>query len=90
MEKKYAENSWESYKALVKKADKVLDGKPVNANLNGIIHSLIWHRGLCPARWILENVDLIKRLSSREKPSVDDLALLKVEIESSIRKLTKY
>ena len=86
-------NHWASYLDRVKEADKiiaeVLNGKPMNANLDTIIHSLIWHRGLCVTRWILSNQELVKRINGLKQPSPGDLALIKLEVEASIKKLTK-
>lgn len=83
-------NSWISYKALVMEADKVLaeiiGKKRLNANLNGIFLNL-GSKGLSPARWILENKDLIQWLNGAKKPSTDELAILQVKIEASIKKL---
>ena len=86
-------NSWANYKALVKEADEtlaeILNGKSLNSNLNGIIHSLVCEKGLSPARWILENKELIKWLNSIKSPTTDELAMLKNRVETSIKKLAK-
>jgi len=86
------DNSWDIYLDTVAKADsiikEIMGDQPTGPLLNQFIHILAFQQGVCLARWITNNPDLIRRLNSIQsytKEEFDEIAGL---IKSSVEKLS--
>jgi len=86
------DNSWDIYLDTVDKANKIIiqtiGNEPIGPLLNQFIHILAFQQGICLARWVVNNPELIKRLNSIQsytKEEFDEIAAL---IKSSVEKLS--
>lgn len=87
------ENSWKLYLDTVEKANialaKILDGKPMGPLLNQFIHVLTFQQGVCAARWIINNRELIVQLNAVQSFTKDEFEALSEEVKTSVNKLVR-
>ena len=85
------QNSWELYLDTVSKANdsiaQILAGQPMGPLLNQFIHVLVFQQGICAARWINNNADLVRRLNSIQSFTKDEFDELAVLVKASVDKL---
>jgi hypothetical protein len=85
------ENSWRLYLEIVRNAtatiDAILDGKPMGSLLNQFIYTLVFHHGVCVARWINNNKDLVIRLNAIMSFTKEEFEQLSREVQDSVEKL---
>ena len=94
MNNQIASDAWGSYLKIVEDSreaiDKIMTGKPMGLLLNQYIHALVWHKGVCIARWIIENKDLVRKLNNIKRFSDEEFSLISREVSISINKLSRY
>ena len=85
------ENSWRLYLELVAKADKeltgILNGKPMGPLLNQFIHTLLFKQGICIARWINNNRELVAHLNEIQSFTKEEFDRLTDDIKLSVENL---
>lgn len=87
------ENSWEIYLGTVEKSkavlDEILGGRPMGPLLNQFIHLLVFQQGICVARWIVNNPDLVRRLNEIQSYTREEFDEIAVLIKNSVDDLIK-
>jgi len=85
------ENSWQLYLETVEKAtaniNEILDGKPMGSLLNQFLYSMVFHHGVCVARWVNNNRDLAVRLNAIMSFTKEEFERLSREVQDSVEKL---
>lgn len=91
MSYKAPENSWQLYLDTVSKADtalnEILDGKPMGPLLNQFLYILVFQQGVSAARWVNNNIDLVRRLNAVQSFTKDEFDQIAAEVRSSVEKL---
>jgi len=86
-------NSWELYLESVEKASaalsEILGGRPLGPLLNQFIHILVFQQGICAARWVNNNMELVRRLNAVQSFTKEEFEMLASEVRISIEKLGK-
>lgn len=87
------ENSWQLYLNTVAQAssniDAILDGKPMGPLLNQFLHIMIFQQGVCAARWVNNNTDLVRRLNAVQSFTKEEFDELAGEVRRSVERLVK-
>ena len=93
MHQRIPENSWQLYLQTVERAShnisEILEGKPMGPLLNQFIHLIVFQQGICAARWVNNNVDLLRRLNSIQSFTKGEFDEISAEIRRSVDKLLK-
>ena len=93
MHRQIPENSWQLYLETVKKAtknmDEILAGGPMGPLLNQFLHLLAFQQGVCVARWINNNRDLVRRLNGIQSFTKEEFDQIASEVRRSVEKLVK-
>jgi hypothetical protein len=85
-----ANNSWEVHCNMFKEADEFIRQQDLKSlgRLYDILHQIIWHKGIDPVRWILENKQLVKEISPYKLGEQMPNELLE-RLQISLRKMEK-
>ena len=93
MSNQIPENSWQLYLETIKKASEniedVLEGKPMGPLLSQFLHVLAFGQGVCVARWVNNNIDLVRRLNEIQSFTKDEFEEISIDVRSSVEKLVK-
>lgn len=85
------EDSWKLYLDTVNKADSVIDeilgGKPMGSLLSQFLHLLAFQQGVCIARWVNNNKDLVRRLNAIRSFTKEEFDEIASEVRRSVEKL---
>lgn len=85
------DNSWEIYIDTVDKAkmvmDEILGGKPIGPLLNQFIHILAFQQGVCLARWIVNNPELVQRLNEIQSYTKEEFEEIAELVKQSVERL---
>jgi hypothetical protein len=87
------ENSWKLYLETVEKADaaigEIVDDRPMGPLLNQFLHLLAFQQGVCLARWVNQNKDLVRRLNSIQSFTKEEFDEIAAEVKKSVAKLVR-
>jgi hypothetical protein len=93
MNQNIPENSWQLYLETVAKAtasiNRILAGKPMGPLLNQFLHIMIFQQGICVARWVNNNKDLVNRLNEIQSYTREEFDQIAGEVRGSVDKLVK-
>jgi len=85
-------NSWLVHLNSIEEAKSIIDEFQIKNETNNALwdyfHIIVWHKGLCLIRWIIENKSLAKQLSSYEWIS-DVPENLDKKVRKSIKDISK-
>ena len=85
------ENSWILYRETVEKADNalkiILNNNPMGPLLNQFIHMLVFQQGICAARWIINNRELVIRINAVNSFTKNEFDELASEVKASVSRL---
>ncbi|HBZ01832.1 MAG TPA: hypothetical protein DEO84_10985 [candidate division Zixibacteria bacterium] len=87
------ENSWQLYLDTVNKAaeniSKIVGGKPMGPLLSQFLYTLAFQQGVCIARWVNNNKDLVRRLNAIQAFTKDEFDEIAGEVKASVEKMVK-
>jgi hypothetical protein len=91
--KSIPENSWQSYLDTVKKATEniteIVGDKPMGPLLSQFLYTLAFQQGVCIARWVNNNKDLVRRLNAIQAFTKEEFEEIAGEVKASIVKMMK-
>jgi hypothetical protein len=94
MQNQIPENSWRLYLDTVNQATdniaEILCGKPMGPLLNQFLHTLAFQQGICVARWVNNNKELIRKLNDIQSFTKDEFDEIASEIRRSVERLVKF
>ncbi|OGC91703.1 MAG: hypothetical protein A2W25_06885 [candidate division Zixibacteria bacterium RBG_16_53_22] len=84
-------DSWQLYLETVKKAtkniDEILAGRPMGPLLSQFLHLLAFQQGVCVARWVNNNRDLVGRLNEIQSFTKEEFDQIASEVRRSVEKM---
>jgi hypothetical protein len=93
MQSQIPEDSWQLYLATVKQAtgiiEEILGGRPMGPLLSQFLHLLAFGQGICVARWVNNNRDLVRRLNGIQSFTKEEFEEIAAEVRRSVEKLVK-
>jgi hypothetical protein len=86
-------DSWQLYLETVKQAstniENILLGRPMGPLLSQFLHVLAFQQGICIARWVNNNPDLIRRLNAVQSFTKEEFNVLADEVRLSVERMVK-
>jgi hypothetical protein len=93
MQSQIPENAWQLYLDTVSKAsgniENVLGGKEMGPLLNQFLHLLCFRQGVCVARWVNQNKDLVARLNNIQSFTKEEFEEIAGEVKRSVERMVK-
>jgi hypothetical protein len=90
---KIPENGWVVYLDAVETASKniseITGDKPMGPLLSQFLYTLAFQQGVCIARWVNNNKDLIRRLNAIQAFTKEEFDEIAGEVKASVAKMTK-
>ena len=87
------ENSWQLYLDTVNKATEnitnIIGDKPMGPLLSQFLYTLAFQQGVCIARWVNNNKDLVSRLNAIQAFTKEEFDEIAGEVKTSVEKLLR-
>ena len=93
MNNRIPENSWQLYLDTVNKAaenvTEITGDKPMELLLSQFLYTLTFQQGVCIARWVNNNRDLVRRMNAIRAFTKEEFDEIAVEVKASVEKMLK-